>query len=81
MENIKKLILRPKDWECTIAECPPGPFVFDGDVGFKTAYRHSGGHSEVFCSNGDAFWGGKTHKSDVDQLKVIPAEYRWSNEH
>ena len=73
--KVSKIILKPSDWECTLAKCPPGLFVFNGEVCFKTEYRGSGGHSEAYCSSGEAFWGGQKHKADVDNLKVIPAYY------
>lgn len=72
MANTRK-ILKPSDWECTLADCPPGLFVFEGEVCLKTEYPDKDGHCEVYCSSGEAFWGGKSRKSEVDGLMVIPA--------
>lgn len=63
--------------DCTLAECPPGPFLFNGSLGFKTEYcavlpKDVGGGKvefnmsnwpEAYCmDSGEFFWGGaKTH--------------------
>lgn len=52
---MKQRILQPVGSPCTLAECPPGLFLFvgpDNEVGFK------GGREEIYTvGSGDYFWG------------------------
>jgi hypothetical protein len=36
---MKRLVLEPQGWPCTLEECPPGLFLHRDSVGFKTEYR------------------------------------------
>lgn len=45
---MKKLILEPNGWECTLDECDAGLYVYDKQVFLKTNY----GDCESFCDNG-----------------------------
>jgi hypothetical protein len=73
----------------SLAACPPGPFLFEGRLGFKTEYgmalgRDMGGgkveweithYPEAFCmDSGEVFWGGaKDHESRA-RLMVTPVD-------
>lgn len=46
---MKKLIIVPDGWKCKLNECPPGFFVYDNQLCFKTEY------DEVYCSSGETF--------------------------
>lgn len=35
---MKQLILVPEGWPCTLRECPPGNFVLNDQLCFKTEY-------------------------------------------
>jgi len=60
----------------TLAECPPGLFIFNGHfgephLGFKSEY----GNEDVFCAeSGERFWGGATTKKQRAGLLVRPIE-------
>jgi hypothetical protein len=45
---MKKLILEPHGWECTLDECGVGLFVYDKQIFLKIGY----GDCECYCSNG-----------------------------
>ena len=74
MDAMKKMIIRPTDWECTLKECPPGLFMRNGYLGFKTEY---GPEIEVFNESGEVFWGGVKTKGDRDNVLVTPCESDW----
>ncbi len=65
----------------TLAECPPGFFLFGGDVHFKTEYATEIPKGslmfwpDAYCgSSGEFFWGGaKTHE-DRARLMVRPLD-------
>lgn len=76
----KKLVIEPKGWRCTIAECPPGLFMHEGDLVVKSAYYSTDGYCDVyFAEDGDAFWGGVSTKRDRDALMVQPCVLEWQS--
>lgn len=76
---MKRLILKPTDFEMPLSECPPGLFLCDGNIGFKTEYR-TDGRMEVFCESGEVFWGGTNVEDERRKIKVIPLESQWVEE-
>lgn len=55
---------------CILAACPPGLFVYEGCLGFKTEYA-----DEYFVvASGEAFWGGTNIKEARAALWVMPVE-------
>ncbi|SEM55320.1 hypothetical protein SAMN05192583_0603 [Sphingomonas gellani] len=55
----------------SLGNCPPGPFIFNGTLGFKTEY----GPTDAYCmGTGEAFWGGTTDKIARAALLVQPVE-------
>jgi len=74
---MKKLMMEPQGWKCTLEECPAGFFVFAGDVGFKTEYSNGNGDMEVFCSSGESFAGGTNSESERKALMVQPVSAVW----
>lgn len=62
----------PNGWVCTLLECPPGHFMFEEHLCFKTEYRTDNGELEVFCESGEAFWGGTSNFNKRDKLIVQP---------
>jgi hypothetical protein len=56
-----------------LRDCPPGLFLFNGKLGFKTEY----GELDAYCAEtGEAFWGGKTRNEDRAQLLVQPVSIK-----
>lgn len=74
---MKKLIIKPDGWPCTLAECPPGFFVFEGWLGFKSEYGDDSDKMEVFNSGGEAFWGGVSGHEARAALVVQPVVAEW----
>jgi len=75
--------------EVKLRDCPPGPFLFNGSLGFKTEYGamecenprdretiwRVGHNSDVYVmASGEAFWGGVTSKEDREELLVVPVD-------
>lgn len=66
---------------CTLQDCPPGLFLFDGTLGFKTEHYMRGapeglGAGAYVLASGEVFWGGAhTHKERCS-LMVQPLTYR-----
>ena len=73
----------------TLAECRPGPFLFEGSLGFKTEYGAMSGKDvgngkveweviggpDVYCmDSGEAFWGGVTSTEVRAALLVHPVD-------
>lgn len=74
----------------TLMECPPGPFLFEGHLGFKTEYNAIVGEDigggkvnwvmsrcwpDVYCmSSGEQFWGGETTHEARSMLMVQPVD-------
>ncbi len=65
---MRRLILKPCEFECSIEECPPGLFLHSGHyIGFKSEYAPNG-KIEAFNEAGEAFCG---------DGKVIPLRPEW----
>lgn len=75
---------------CTLRECPPGAFMFQGRLGFKTEYgaailgTNERGLQEFVISewpdaycmdSGEFFWGGTSTHADRAMLIVQPVEF------
>jgi hypothetical protein len=80
---MKQLVVKPACWPCTLLECPPGLFLFNNELCFKSEYAlfDNEGNKlsdiEVYCDNGEAFWGGvKTHE-EKEKLIVQPLVAAW----
>lgn len=65
----------------TLADCPPGFFLFDGEVHFKTKYAtevpDGSGQwwPDAYCgSYGEFFWGGAMTHEDRARLLVRPVD-------
>ena len=71
---MKRMIIKPEGWKCKLYECPPGFFVFNDHLCFKTEY---GPDLEVFNEGGEYFWGGVKTKEERAELEVQPVEVLW----
>lgn len=79
VDSMKRLVLQPIGWKCTLNECPPGLFVFDESVGFKSEYRTNDGNLEAFCKNGEYFWGGASTQEQRGKNIVQPVNAVWED--
>mgnify|MGYP001590466193 CR=1 FL=1 len=60
---------------CTLSECPPGLFIFNGSIGFKSEYSTPEGSPDAYVvSSGEYFWGGTADRKARDALTVTPIE-------
>ena len=67
----KQVSIVPEGWPCTLGDCPPGHFMSGDELCFKSEYR-SNGQIEVYCSSGEAFWGGVSGHDAREALIVQP---------
>ncbi len=76
---MKRLVLEPNGWPCTILECPPGHFIHysgkDRDIGFKTEYGKENERDNVFNSAGEYF-----RPTDGDKCIVQPVYAEWKDD-
>jgi len=70
---MKKLVIIPNGWPCTLLECPPGFFVFEDRLCLKTEYAYDGPYNE----GGEVFWGGVDTKEERAKLIVEPVDMEW----
>jgi hypothetical protein len=73
----KRLVLNPSGWPLPLGECPPGFFVFEDDLCFKTEYRTEQGKMEVYCCSGEFFCAGTSSEEQKAGLIVQPVEPDW----
>lgn len=67
---MKKLVLVPDGWPCSLEECPPGLFLSENkNIGLKSEYRPNG-KVEAFCDSGEYFCG---------EGQVQPLRYYWED--
>jgi hypothetical protein len=71
--DMAKVTLVPSQDECTLDECPPGLFLFDGTLGLKDEYGTHEGRLDVYCADsGEYFWGGTSTLDELRKLVVQP---------
>lgn len=65
---MRRLVVMPDGWLCTIAECRPGHFIWNGLLCFKTEY--GGANLECFNEAGEALCGydAETRVQPVDPV-------------
>lgn len=73
---MKRLELKPDGFPCTLAECPPGFFLKDESVGFKSEYK-SDNRPDCYCDSGEYFWGGAKTDEELNKIIVQPLIYEW----
>lgn len=75
-----KIEVKKRKKECTLVDCPPGLFLFDGALGFKTPYPidlrqkdYSHYYPQAFVvATGEVFWGGVHTHEERCRLMVQP---------
>jgi hypothetical protein len=55
-----------------LAQCPKGPFLFEGIVGFKSEYMENNGFIHAFNEGGEFFWAGAKSADEQRMLMVQP---------
>lgn len=73
---MRETMIVPHGHQCTLAECPPGPFFFGPEltVGFKTEYGSDDGSPDAYCmESGEFFWAGAKSREERGRLIVQPA--------
>lgn len=73
---MKKLELNPDGFECSFGECPPGLFLYDKNVFFKSEYT-TNGRPDAYCDSGEYFCAGKPNPEDISALIVQPLLWEW----
>lgn len=56
----------------TLNLCPPGLFLFNGALCFRTEYRDHNGAEAYVVQSGEYFWGGTNRAEDRGELLVNP---------
>lgn len=75
---MKRLVILPDGWPCTLAECPPGLFLFqERTLGLKTDYSDD---QPYVVDSGEVFWGGVGTPEDREELIVQPCAWGWVND-
>jgi len=83
---MKRSVINPIGWKCTLRECPPGLFTYNGELGFKSVHpgmicvRDTPGDRLWQVNNGsiDAYYAaGGSHFNEDDMTEVQPCEYVW----
>lgn len=72
---MKRLELKPDGWPCKLSECPPGFFLFNDSVCYKSSYG-----DYYVGTGGSVFWGGTTRSDDRELLIVQPLIEEWVEE-
>lgn len=76
-----KIKVKKRKKECTLVDCPPGLFLFDGALGFKTQYAIDLGQTDYYpqafvVATGEVFWGGVHTHEERKRLMVQPVSLR-----
>jgi hypothetical protein len=73
-------LVQAGDGPMTLAECPPGLFLFDGYIGFKSEYGAD--TCRYYCADsGEYFWGGTDNADARESLIVTPLAVVSGGEH
>lgn len=67
-----KIELRPDGFQVPLSECPNGPFLYEGIVGFKSEYGDNNGFIHAFNEGGEYFWAGAETNHEQRQIMVQP---------
>lgn len=68
----------------TLGECPPGLFLFEDTLGFKSEYKTESQSRQGFwqsdayvVESGEYFWGGTSDPIARERLTVLPLDPVW----
>lgn len=69
-------VAEPCGEPCRLDACPPGPFLFNGHLGFRSEYWTSSIKPDAYCmDSGEYFWGGTSSTMERAALIVQPIEF------
>lgn len=74
---MKTITVEPNGWECLIEECPPGHFMYEGQLCFKTEYGNDLDEKcpmEVYNSAGETFMPRKIMVQPVSIMTTVEEE-------
>ncbi len=71
---MKRLIIKPNGWPCTLLECPPGLFIYEDRIGLKSEYRTENGSIKAYCGSSGEYFCGK------EDIIVQPVIAEWEEE-
>jgi hypothetical protein len=77
---MKRLVIKPSGWPCALAVCPPGHFIFNDKLCFKSKYfKESGGkiYSEVYNEIGDILGDRDNFPEDRESASVQHVFAEW----
>ncbi|MDR5801148.1 hypothetical protein [Caballeronia sp. LZ001] len=69
-DNDRVTLQFEQDQPCSLQDCPPGFFLFNGLLCLKSEY--GGANVEAYVESGEYFWGGAKSKEERDALIVTP---------
>lgn len=73
---MRRLIMKPDGWLCTLKACRPGHFLFDDHyLGFKSEYHTDKGKIEAYNEAGEFF----CPPEPRDDFIVQPVDPVWEN--
>ncbi len=74
---MKRILIVPDGWPCTLEECPPGLFMYEGYLNFKTEYRKQREDGawklEAYCDSGETFC--RPDETLVQPVVYVEEEY------
>lgn len=74
---MKQLIIVPDGRPCHLAECPPGYFMYEDTLCFKTKYRTDENRIMAYDEEGEFFCHGDSdHDRDYAIVQPVKAEWR-----
>ncbi len=71
MKNV--IVITPTSFEITVGDCPPGLFVANGVLCFKTEYSST----PYVAESGEVFHGGALTLELRDEIPAFPCEWSW----
>jgi hypothetical protein len=76
---MKNLVIKPSQFPCTLAECPPGHFLYGKSLCFKSEYKDVDGKIEAFCESGEFFVAGTKSEEERRGVRVEPVHAVWED--
>lgn len=72
---MRRLVIVPEGWPCTLAECRPGHFLWQDSLCFKDEYGAELGGQ--YTESGEIFWGGAPNAVARAAFMVQPVSPVW----
>ena len=76
---MKRCLIVPTGWPCTLGDCPPGPFIFDSRLCFKSEYITEN-KCDAYCASGEYFCGPPPQTDESRSACMVqPVHIEWSD--